>query len=287
LSDRIPDVSDFCKNGGYAVLVLVGVALVVAGFALQLNPLVVVTVAGIVTGLLGGLSPLGILNEFGNGFAGSRSVTLFVLVLPVIGLIERFGLQEQARQLIRKLTFLTAGRLLAAYQLIRQVTAALGLLSIGGHAQTIRPLIYPMAEGAAVRKYGRALPEEAQEKIKEHAAAVDNVGAFFGEDIFVAVGSILLITGFVDATYHLKLDALQIALWAIPTAVCALVIHAGRLLYLDRQITRIMARTPSTPAMAGAAGSTSIDMDADDDDTALSLAETGETPVGYKTEGGR
>jgi uncharacterized membrane protein len=127
-----------------------------------------------------------------------------------------------------------------------------------------------------VRRYGRALPDEVREKIKEHSAAVDNVGAFFGEDIFVAVGSILLITGFVDATYHLKLDALQVALWAIPTAVCALVIHAGRLLYLDRQLDRIMERTPSSTALAGAAGSTSIDMDADDDDTALGLAETGD-----------
>jgi len=38
------------------VLVLVGVLLVVVGFALRLNPLLVVTGAGIVTGLLGGLS---------------------------------------------------------------------------------------------------------------------------------------------------------------------------------------------------------------------------------------
>jgi uncharacterized membrane protein len=266
------------------VLVLIGVGLVVVGFALRLNPLVVVTTAGIVTGLLGGLSPLRILNEFGNGFAGSRSVTLFVVVLPVIGLIERFGLQEQARLLIGKLTFLTAGRLLATYQVIRQVTAALGLLSFGGHAQTIRPLVYPMAEGAAERQYGRTLPEKVVEKIKGHAAAVDNVGAFFGEDIFVAVGSILLITGFVDATYGLKLDALQIALWAIPTALCALAIHAGRLLYFDRQIARMMAVTPS-PALSTT--STQIDLDAHDDETALSLAETGEVAKVDRSEGER
>ncbi|HEY0616640.1 MAG TPA: DUF969 domain-containing protein [Kribbella sp.] len=266
------------------MLVLIGVVLVVAGFALRLNPLVVVTTAGIVTGLLGGLSPLRILNEFGNGFAGSRSVTLFVVVLPVIGLIERFGLQEQARLLIGKLTFLTAGRLLATYHLIRQVTAALGLLSFGGHAQTIRPLVYPMAEGAAERKYGRALPEKVVEKLKGHAGAVDNVAAFFGEDIFVAVGSILLITGFVDATYGLKLDALQIALWAIPTALCALVIHAGRLLYFDRQIDRMMAVLPS-PALA--APTARIDLEAHDDETALSLAETGEVATADRSEGDR
>jgi uncharacterized membrane protein len=234
------------ENGG-SVLVLIGVGLVVVGFALRLNPLVVVTIAGIVTGLLGGLSPVGILDEFGNGFAGSRSVTLYVVVLPVIGIIERFGLQEQARRLIAKLTFLTTGRFLAVYQLIRQVTAAVGLYSAAGHPQTVRPLVYPMAEGAAVRRFGRALPERVLEKIKGHAAGVDNVGAFFGEDIFVAIGSILLITGFVDTTYHLRLDALQIALWAIPTALCAFAIHASRLLYLDRQLDRMMAAVPSSP----------------------------------------
>ncbi|HTH46747.1 MAG TPA: DUF969 family protein, partial [Candidatus Limnocylindria bacterium] len=160
------------------MLVLIGVALVVVGFALRLNPLVVVTAAGIVTGLIAGMNPVKILDEFGTGFAGSRSVTLFVLVLPVIGLIERFGLQEQARRLIGKLTFLTTGRLLAAYQVIRQVSAALGLANAAGHPQTIRPLVHPMAEGAAVRRYGPALPEKVREKIKEHSAAVDNVGAF-------------------------------------------------------------------------------------------------------------
>ncbi|HZC54223.1 MAG TPA: DUF969 domain-containing protein [Mycobacterium sp.] len=222
------------------MLVLIGVLLVVIGFALRLNPLVVVTVAGIATGLLGGLSPLDILDAFGNGFALSRSVTLFIIVLPVIGLIERYGLQEQARRLITKLGVLTTGRLLALYQLIRQLTAAVGLNSIGGPAQTVRPLIYPMAEGAAVRRYG-GVSSRMAEKIKGHAAGADTVGVFFGEDIFVAIGSILLITGFVDTTYGLKLDALHVALWAIPTGICAYLIHASRLLYLDRQLDR-MAR---------------------------------------------
>jgi uncharacterized membrane protein len=225
------------------VLVLIGVLLVVIGFALRLNPLVVVTVAGIVTGFLGKLSPMAILNAFGNGFAASRSVTLFVLVLPVIGLVERYGLQEQGRRLIARLGALTTGRLLVLYQLIRQVTAAIGLQPIGGPAQMVRPLIYPMAEGAAERRYGTALPEAVREKIKGFSASADTVGVFFGEDIFVAIGSILLITGFVDSAYGLKLDALHVALWAIPTAVCAFLIHGTRLLLLDRTLNR-MAGSP-------------------------------------------
>lgn len=223
------------------MLVLIGVALVVIGFALRLNPLVVVTGAGIVTGLLGGLSPLKIVNAFGDGFAASRSVTLFIIVLPVIGLIERFGLREQARRIIARLGALTTGRLLMLYQFVRQVTAAVGLNAIGGPAQMVRPLIYPMAEGAAERRYGASLPDAVRERIKGFSASADTVGVFFGEDIFVAIGSILLITGFVDATYGLKLDALTIALWAIPTAVCAFVIHGARLYYLDRQLTRMTA----------------------------------------------
>lgn len=228
------------------MLVLIGIALVVIGFALRLNPFVVVTVAGICTGLLGGLNPLAILDAFGTGFAGSRSVTLFVLVLPVIGLLERFGLQEQSRRLIMKLGALTTGRLLLVYQLLRQVTAAIGLNTIGGPAQTVRPLLYPMAEGAATRRYG-ALPERVIEKIKGFAASADNVGVFFGEDIFVAIGSVLLITAFVDTSYHVMLSPLQIALWAIPTAVCAFVIHGARLLYLDRGLDRMVANGGAVP----------------------------------------
>jgi uncharacterized membrane protein len=233
------------------VLVLLGVLLVVIGFALRLNPLVVVTVAGIVTGFLGKLSPTEILNAFGNGFAASRSVTLFVLVLPVIGLAERYGLQEQGRRLISRLGALTTGRLLVLYQLIRQVTAAVGLWALGGPAQMVRPLIYPMAEGAAERRYGTALPESVREKIKGFTASADTVGVFFGEDIFVAIGSILLITGFVDSAYGLKLDALHVALWAIPTAVCAFVIHGSRLVLLDRRLDRMVA-AEQAPATAEA-----------------------------------
>jgi uncharacterized membrane protein len=219
------------------MLVLIGVLLVIVGFAIRLNPLIVVTVAGIVTALLGGMNPAQILDSFGTGFASSRSVTIFVAVLPVVGIIEFFGLQEQAKILIGRLAKLTAGRVLIGYLAVRQITAAVGLNSIGGHAQTVRPLVFPMAEGAALRRYGH-VPEKISEKIKGHAAGADNVGVFFGEDVFVAVGSILLITTFVDTTYHLHLEPLQLALWAIPTAIAAFLIHGFRLLRLDKQLDK-------------------------------------------------
>ncbi|MER6026134.1 DUF969 domain-containing protein [Streptomyces sp. NPDC001851] len=223
------------------MIVLLGVVVVILGFVTRRNPVLVVGVAGIVTGLLGRLSPLGLLAAFGRSFADSRSVTVFAVVLPVIGLLERYGLREQARNLIGRLGSLSAGRFLTVYLLIRQITAALGLTSMCGPAQTVRPLVAPMAEAAAERTAGAALPERVREKVRSYAASSDTVGLFFGEDCFIAIGSILLITGFVNSTYHQSLEPTRLALWAIPLAVCAFLVHGARLLLLDRQLQREMA----------------------------------------------
>ncbi|MFI0789194.1 DUF969 domain-containing protein [Streptomyces lydicus] len=224
------------------MIVLLGVLVVVLGFATKRNPLLVVGVAGIATGLLGGLSPGKVLAAFGEGFAGSRAVTIFAITLPVIGLLERYGLQEQARNLIARFARLTTGRFLALYLGLRQIGAAVGLTNVFGHAQTVRPLAVPMAEGAAERKYG-SLPDRTREKVRSFSASADNIGLFFGEDVFLAVGSILLITGFVNTTYGTHLEPLHLALWAIPTAVCAFVVHGWRLLRLDRQLERDLLTT--------------------------------------------
>jgi uncharacterized membrane protein len=66
---------------------------------------------------------------------------------------------------------------------------------------------------------------------------VDNVAVFFGEDIFIAIASILLIKGFLQ-TNGINVQPLQLSVWAIPTAVMALVVHTTRLLLLDRRLRR-------------------------------------------------
>ena len=224
------------------MLPLIGVLIVVAGFALRRNPLIVVTIAGIASALLAGMPLARIIDAFGSGFANSRSISLAFMVLPVVGLAERYGLQQRAKLLISTAAGLTAGSLLLVYLFIRQLTAALGLTSIGGVAQMVRPVIYPMAEGAVMRAFGDELPERVSDEVKAHSAAADTIGVFFGEDIFVAIGAVLLITSYVDATYHLMLDPLQVALWAIPTAIAAFVIHGFRLLRLDGRLAAMLAR---------------------------------------------
>lgn len=215
---------------------LLGIVLVVLGFALRMNPMLVVTAAAIVTGLLGGMDITQVISTFGKAFNDNRIIAIVWIVLPVIGLLERFGLQQQAAAVIRKLKNATTGRLLILYLVYRQVTAAIGLHSTAGHPQTVRPLVAPMALAAAEKQHGQ-LDEDTAETVKAYSAATDNVGLFFGEDIFFAIGSIVLIQQIL-ATYGYNLAPLELALWAIPSAICAFLIHSTRLLLLDRSLAR-------------------------------------------------
>jgi uncharacterized membrane protein len=215
---------------------LLGIALVVVGFALKFNPLLVVAVAAIVTGLLGHMSFFKVLATLGHGFNENRYVSIIWIILPVVGLLERFGLQERARTLVASIRGATAGRLLIVYLALRQILSALGLTTVAGHPQTVRPLVAPMAIAAAEKQHGE-LDEETVERVKAMSAATDNVGLFFGEDIFLAIASILLIQGAL-AGFGIQLTPFQLSVWAIPTAICAFLVHGTRLLLLDRKLGR-------------------------------------------------
>ncbi len=215
-------------------LPLLGIALVVLGFALRFNPLLVVAVAAVATGLLAGVPFLKVLATLGHAFNANRYVSIIWIVLPVIGVLERFGLQQQARALIGRMRGATSGRILLVYLGFRQILSALGLTSVAGHAQTVRPLVAPMAEAAAEKEHG-ALDENTRERVKALSAATDNIGLFFGEDIFVAIGSILLIQGAMSG-FGIELTPIELSMWAIPTAICAFVIHGSRLLWFDRTL---------------------------------------------------
>jgi uncharacterized membrane protein len=218
------------------LLELGGVLVLVAGFLLRLNPLLAVVLAAFAAGCAGGLSPLAALKALGHAFNANRYVSLVWLVLPVVGLLESRGLQERARAGVARLKGATTGRVLVGYLVLRQLTAALGLTALGGHAQMVRPLVAPMAEAAVdtAELEGEAAVE-ARRLSRAFAASADNVGAFFGEDVFIAFGSVLLIRG-VLAGQGVEVDPLKLSLWAIPTALAAFAVHGWRLLRLDRRL---------------------------------------------------
>ena len=217
------------------MLVLSGIAIIIIGFALGVNPLLVVTVAAFASAAAAGFGPVEVIAMIGKAFVSSRFMAVAWLALPTIGLLERAGLRERARDVVRRLRGATTGRVLLGYMMLRQITAALGLTSLGGHVQMVRPIIAPMAEGAEERDEASLLDPETRDHIRAHAAAVDNIGVFFGEDVFIAIGSILLIRAILEQE-GIIVAPLHVALWAIPTAMAALLVHGARLLMLDRRL---------------------------------------------------
>jgi len=229
---------------------LLGIAVVVIGFVLRFNAVLVVICAGIVTGLCAWMPPIQLLSTLGESFLKTRSLPVILLLpLAIIGLLERHGLKLQAQQFIAGVKGATTGRLLTIYLLVRESSAALGLTSLGGHPQMVRPLVAPMAEALAERQHP-GLTQQVRDKVKAMAAATDNIGLFFGEDIFVAFGAIVLMHTFLRES-GIETDPLHIALWGIPTAIAAFLIHAIRLHRLDYFLAAEQARvsqTADTPA---------------------------------------
>ncbi|WP_395826660.1 DUF969 domain-containing protein [Collimonas sp.] len=220
-----------------SLLPLIGIPIVVAGFALKFNPLLVVSVAGLATGLSVGMDLGTLLETFGEKFINSRSLAVYILILPVIGLLESYGLKERAQDWISSMAGATSARILMLYFVLRQGLGALGLTYIGGQAQTVRPLLAPMVEGAAAARYGD-LPKPVRDKLRAHSAACDNIAVFFGEDIFLAFGAVLLMDVFLKENGIQNIEPLHLGLWAIPTAIAALIIHMTRLVRLDASIRR-------------------------------------------------
>ncbi|WP_449428181.1 DUF969 domain-containing protein [Rhodanobacter umsongensis] len=225
---------------------LLGVAVIVIGFALRFNPVPVVVCAALISGLLAGLHLPALLALLGRSFVSSRMLLLFVLTLPAIGLLERAGLREHAQRWISTLHGLTLARLLIGYLLLRQLLAMLGLTGVAGPAQTVRPLLAPMGEAAA----GKILPtldDADRDELRAVAAATDNIGRFFGEDVFIALGAVLLIQSFY-AQHGIELTPLSIALWALPIAIAAFVIQSVRVWLYQRRLQRRAANARTQAA---------------------------------------
>ncbi|TFW32446.1 DUF969 domain-containing protein [Massilia horti] len=215
---------------------LAGVAVIIAGFVLRANPALVVIAACGVTGFAAAMPVQAILESLGAAFIKTRNLPLiYLLPLAAIGLLERFGLKEHAQASIAKIRSATTGRLLVVYLFVRELSAAFGLTSLGGHASMVRPMIAPMAEGAAEARAAGKLSDRLRHRIRAMAAATDNVGLFFGEDIFVAFGAIVLMQTILRAE-GIEVSPLHMALWGLPTAICAFVIHSWNLRRLDVHI---------------------------------------------------
>lgn len=219
-------------------LLLIGILIIIVGFALKLDSIGVVILAAIVTALIGGQNFAQILEVLGKQFVAARYMSLFFLTLPVVGISERYGLRERAVTLIQKMGSLTSGRLLTGYLVVREFASAFSL-RIGGHAQFIRPLVEPMAQAAAEKD--NEISEELIDEIKGASGAVENYGNFFAQNVFAASAGVLLIQGTLSAQ-KITVQATDLALWSIPVAVIALVVGTIQFKMLDNKVKKQVRR---------------------------------------------
>lgn len=217
------------------IIKLIGVLIIIIGFMLKLDTIAVVLVAGLATGLVAGMGFVEILEVLGGAFVSTRYMTLLLLTLAVVGILERNGLRERAEICISKLKSATCGKVLSLYVVIRTVAAILSL-RMGGHVQFIRPLIYPMAKGAA-EKEGK-LTVELDEELKGHVNAVENYGNFYGQNGFIASSGVLLIVGTLKELGVLDVDVYSVSKASLIMAVLSVVICIIRNYMFDMKIKR-------------------------------------------------
>ena len=214
--------------------ILIGIVIIVVGFTLKLDVLAVVLTAGIATGIAAKIDFLEILGIIGKAFVDNRLMSIFLISLPVIAVLERYGLRERSAALIEKLKNATAGRILGLYMVIRSIASALSI-RIGGHVQFIRPLIYLMAEAAAKSHKEQELTEKETEKLKSLSAAIENYGNFFAQNIFVGASGLLLIqTTLQENGYNVSLK--QLALFSIPMGIIAIIFTLIQVYIYDKKI---------------------------------------------------
>ena len=202
-------------------LSLLGVLIVIIGFALKLDSILIVMVALIVTALTGGLGIEGMLETLGTSLVNNRGMAIFIIIMLATGTLERNGLKESAASLIKRFKKVSAGMIIDIYGVFRMIFAAFNV-SFGGVAGFVRPIIMPMALGTVESK-GLEIDPQHEEELKGMSSAMENICWFFGQVLFVGgAGALLVQSTLKGLGYEVTLG--QLALVEVPVAVVALIV---------------------------------------------------------------
>lgn len=216
-------------------LKLLGILIVIIGFALKLDSILIIVAAMVVTAFVGGLGPVGMLETLGKSFVANRAMSIFILIMLVTGTLERNGLKEAAANLISKSKGATAGKLIGIYGIMRGFFGAFNV-GFGGVAGFVRPVIMPMAIGAAEKDTGTA-NEEHIEKIKGMASGMENIAWFFCQVLFVGgSGALLVQSTLKDLGYQVEL--IDLAKVELPVAIFAVLVAIVYYIIKDNKLRK-------------------------------------------------
>ena len=199
---------------------LIGVVIVIVGFVLKLEPILIILLGIIGTAIASLMNPIELLRTIGSSFVANRVMATFILILLVTGTMERNGLKESAAKLIAKLKGANPGALIGGYGIMRSIFAMFNV-SFGGVAGFVRPVIMPMAIGSIEAK-GLEPNEEHVEEIKGMSAGMENVTWFFFQVLFITGGGNLLVQSTLAGLGY-KVELVDLVVVVIPVAIFALI----------------------------------------------------------------
>lgn len=214
---------------------LIGILIIVVGFALKLDAIGIVMAAGITTGLVGGMDLREILSTLGSTFVSNRYMAMFIITLPVVGVLEKNGLKQVAGDLIAKMKKASPGLISSLYTVTRGFLAAFNV-NLGGVAGFIRPVVNPMAE-ASIERYGKKLDTEDADTVKAMNTAAENISWFFGQSLFIAGSGLLLVKGTLEP-YNYIIDPVQAVRAEIPVFITACVVSIIYFMFLNKKLMK-------------------------------------------------
>lgn len=222
---------------------LLGIVIIILGFALKLNSILIIISACIVTALVSGMDIMTFLETLGNSFVSNRSMCTFIIVMLVTGTLERNGLKKAASTLMGKMKNASAGIVLGVYGVFRMLFAAFNV-EFGGVAGFVRPIVLPMANAAAEKGNGK-ISEKHKEELKGMSAGMENIAMFFGQVLFVGGSGMLLVQGtFKDLGYDVSL--VDLAKTQIPVALMALGVTITYYMLKNKKIEKQEQRKDET-----------------------------------------
>lgn len=216
-------------------LKLLGILIVIIGFAMKKDSILIIICSMIVTALVGGIGIEGFLTTLGQSFVDNRNMAIFILIMLVTGTLERNGLKTAAANLIGKVKGATPGIVISLYGVMRTIFAAFNV-SFGGVAGFVRPIIMPMASGA-IEASGEKPDEEHIEELKGMASGMENITWFFGQVLFVGGSGALLVQSTLSGLGY-DVELLDLAMVEIPIGIIALIVGMVYYILKDRKLRK-------------------------------------------------
>lgn len=217
------------------LLPLVGVLIVIIGFALKLDSILIVMLALVITAFTGHLGMEKMLSLLGESFVNNRGMAIFILIMLATGTLERNGLKESAARLIKSFKKVSAGMIINIYGIFRIIFAAFNV-SFGGVAGFVRPIIMPMMLGTVESK-GLTMDPLYEEELKGMSSAMENICWFFGQVLFIGGPGALLVQSTLKELGY-KVDLAKLALIEVPVALVALIVASLYFYLKERKLLK-------------------------------------------------